>query len=388
MPAELINFGREDAAWWIAEGHSGKSLRLLQIGGEDHSLAQIFTLCVVVYGSLGLLWLVYLRLPTGDPRIENFRLGVLCASFCSCAIGMHVLNKSLASTLQAPSLITAAQMAICVAALGASSFKQLLDSPRKQLMMWLFVPGLFSAMLISGFYVYEYISLSLLTVVRNLAPLIALPVECMVMPPSKQPKVSMSVVMSILIMLAGALVYVGGLKEVSVLGISFAVFNMFLAVTERMTSRRLLSEECKDLDLKVCTIVNNALGMIPTLALAFMTQETAKAMQPEKAANWLDPRVLVVLLMSGAIGIGIGYFGFACQKAMSATSFMVLQNISKVAVVSMGIVIFADPIKSPFSVIGLLLSLAGSALYGKSQMDATAESKKLVEEAAEPAKSA
>lgn len=255
--------------------------------------------------------------------------------------------------------------------------------------MWLFVPGLFSAMLISSFYVYEYISLSLLTVVRNLAPLIALPVECMVMPTSKRPTISASVVISILIMLTGALVYVGGLKEVSVIGICFAVLNMGLAVTERMTSRRLLSEECKDLDLKVCTLVNNALGMIPTLALAFITQETAQALQPEKAANWLDPRVLVVLLMSGAIGIGIGYFGFACQKAMTATSFMVLQNISKVAVVSMGILIFADPIKSPFAVVGLLLSLSGSALYGKSQMEATAESKKLLEEPVpEAAKSA
>merc|ERR1719378_1110208 len=87
----------------------------------------------------------------------------------------------------------------------------------------------------------------------------------------------------------------------------------------------------------------------------------------------MDPKILVLLGLSGAIGLGIGYYGFACQKAISATSFLVLQNISKVAVVGMGIVFFHDPIKSPSAMAGLLLSLGGSYLYGKSQMDLAEE---------------
>merc|ERR1719465_63317 len=113
--------------------------------------------------------------------------------------------------------------------------------------------------------------------------------------------------------------------------------------------------------------------MIPTLAMAFLTGEAAKASEMGIYANWADPKVLILLVLSGAIGLGIGYYGFACQKVISATSFLVLQNISKVAVVSAGIVVFQDPIRSPLAVAGLLLSLGGSYLYGKSQMDLAAE---------------
>merc|ERR1719198_1088571 len=199
------------------------------------------------------------------------------------------------------------------------------------------------------------------------------------MPPEKRPVLSKMVVASILIMLIGAVTYGGGLKDFSMVGVLLAVLNLVLAVTERNTSRRLLIEECQGIPLEVCTLVNNALGLIPTLVLAFVTAETTKV--SEHAAAWTDPKVWVLLLLSGAIGLGIGYFGFAVQKLISATSFLVLQNVSKVAVVLMGIVFFQDPIKSPLNMIGLMLSLGGSYLYGKSQMDLQSqERKKLLEE--------
>merc|ERR1719198_1026818 len=205
------------------------------------------------------------------------------------------------------------------------------------------------------------------------------------MPPEKRPVLSKMVVASILIMLIGAVTYGGGLKDFSMVGVLLAVLNLVLAVTERNTSRRLLIEECQGIPLEVCTLVNNALGLFPSLVLAFATAETTKV--SEHAAAWTDPKVWVLLLLSGAIGLGIGYFGFAVQKLISATSFLVLQNVSKVAVVLMGIVFFQDPIKSPFAMAGLALSLGGSYLYGKSQMDLQAEAaekKKLAEEAEKP----
>merc|ERR1719387_717271 len=135
---------------------------------------------------------------------------------------------------------------------------------------------MFAAMLISSFYTYQFISLSLLTVVRNLAPLVSLTAESIIMPPEKRPVLDKMVVISILVMLAGAVTYAGGLKDFSVVGVLFAVLNLCLAVVERTTSRRLLVEECQGLPLEVCTMVNNAVGLLPTLALAFITSETAK----------------------------------------------------------------------------------------------------------------
>jgi len=350
------------------------------LGGAN--LMQIFVFCICVYGALGVLWLAFRQIPKDHPQHTSFELGLLCITFMCMSAGMHVLNKSLVTSVESPALVTAAQMVMASGALVCVSFKQLMNSNHKMLITWLLIPGLFSAMLISSFYTYEFISLSLLTVVRNLAPLVSITVESVVMPPEKRPVLSMMVVASILVMLSGAIIYAGGLKEFSVIGVMFAVLNLFLAVTERMTSRRLLVEECNGLPLEVCTLVNNFLGLLPTLALAFITQETAEVTQ--HAAAWTDPKVIVLMVLSGAIGLGIGYFGFAVQRLISATSFLVLQNVSKVAVVGMGIVFFQDPIKSPYAMAGLLLSLGGSYLYGKSQMDLSAEAaekKKLMEEA-------
>merc|ERR1719160_1117301 len=96
------------------------------------------------------------------------------------------------------------------------------------------------------------------------------------MPPDKRPVLDRMVVASILVMLAGAVIYAGGLSNFSVIGVCFAVMNLCLAVIERNTSRRLLVEECQGLPLEVCTLVNNAVGLLPTVALAFITSETEK----------------------------------------------------------------------------------------------------------------
>lgn len=108
--------------------------------------------------------------------------------------------------------------------------------------------------------------------------------------------------------------------------------------------------------------VNNSLGVIPTFILAFATGEFQGF--GKNAANWTDPGVILLLIMSGFMGLGIGLFGLMCQKAMTATSFQVLQNASKVVVVSMGVGIFGDKIDSPARIMGILLSLVGSAAYG------------------------
>jgi hypothetical protein len=367
----------------IINFHSVQSEMAMEYGGrsvsDEHfslyafNLQQTFVFCVVTYGAIGSLWMVWSKIPKESmSRFPTWlQIGLLCITWCSMSVGMHVLNKTLVVALNAPSLIAIFQMMMACTAMMATSWRQLAEANRRQLFIWMIVPGFFAGMLISSFYTYEFISLSLLTVVRNLAPLVVLPIEKMVMPEGKGPKVTPMIVLSIVIMLAGALVYGGSLKDLSWVGIAFAFLNMALACADRMIQRRLLSHDCINLPLQVCTIMNNAMGMLPTFALAFYTNEIDRAVQVSAvtANKWTDPRILVLLFISGAIGLGICYFGFACQRQITATSFMVMQNTSKIAVVGMGIMVFADPIESPFIIAGLALSIGGSFLYGKAQMD-------------------
>merc|ERR1719206_1421683 len=101
------------------------------------------------------------------------------------------------------------------------------------------------------------------------------------------------------------------------------------------------------------------------MALAIGTHEVAKATGGD--AEWSDPQCLVLLLLSGFVGLGINYLGFETQRAISATSFFVLQNVTKLAVVGMGVFMFGDPL-TRLTAMGIMLSVSGSALYGYSQM--------------------
>merc|ERR1719343_973730 len=93
-------------------------------------------------------------------------------------------------------------------------------------------------------------------------------------------------------------------------------------------------------------------------------------MEAENRGKWKESHVITLLVLSGLVGTGISILGLECQRAVSATSFSVMQNVSKVAVVSAGIVFFLDPIGPPLSMVGLGLSLGGSFLYAWAQQDA------------------
>jgi len=290
-------------------------------------------------------------------------LGWASASVCA-----QVLNKTVVTIVEAPALITVWQMCVTTVLVGVPCYRQLLDAPKGQLLIWMIVPFFFAAMLCTSSYTFEYMSLSFYTVVRTMMPLVVLPIERAVMPADKRPKLSGMVLMSMAITLGGAIMYGDGVGSVSVIGCLFAFANMVVAVADRVAQRRLLTTECSGLTSPACVLMNNIFGSIPALVLAGATHQISDMATPEGRATWMDPCVLPLLVLSGAIGTGMGYLGLEVQRAISATSFFVLQNISRVAVIVCGIVFFQDPIKSPLDVAGLVFSVGGSIAYGKVQM--------------------
>jgi len=339
-----------------------------RLSHSSASMTQVLALCSCMYGSIALMWALFWRLPERHAARAHGRVFLLCMTWASMSVGMQVLNKMLVSKLQAPALISVGQMWIAVVLVGIPSCKELLDAPKEQLLTWLVVPLFFAAMLCTSCYTYEYMSLSFYTVIRNMTPLVVLPIERTLMPADKRPRLSHMVLISMTLMLAGTLMYGEGIGHVSVVGCIFAFTNMILAVSDRLIQRRLLTSECTGLASSVCTVMNNFFGSIPALLLAGATHQISDMASPENRASWADPRVLLLLAMSGAIGIGICYLGFECQRAITATSFFVLQNFAKVIVIVCGVFFFGDPISSPLAVAGLSLSIGGSFCYGKAQM--------------------
>lgn len=362
-------------------GHAGLPGHSYKLPSHEIDITSIFILFAVLYGALAIAWITL----HASKLINEGSLahtGMVCITFGAMSLGMNVLNKSLVEALQAPSLITGIQMLATVGSMVAFNWRKLGEIQTKHA-IWLVVPVLFSGMLLSSLFTFQYMNLSMYTIIRNLAPLVCLPIEMAVMPPKQRPTVNQGIIASLLITLVGAIIYGVDTASLTLLGLICVTLNMTLGISDRLIQRRLMVEECKDLPTEACAFLNNFVGLLPAILAAGLMGEI-NAAHGAKAASWTDPKVMTLLMLSCAIGLGISYFGLAAQRACTATSVMVLQNCVKVGVILVGVTFFGDSISSWQAVTGICLSLGGSLWYSMIQMELKAnppkESKPLTEE--------
>lgn len=329
---------------------------------DDPQKHRALKACGPLFVVLFLVWLCYYTRKDLFPEKGSSYVVLAGLSFSVTSISMHTLNKVCVSLTSAPGTVTITQMLIAVVAIMAVQYREVLAANRQQMLRWCWVPLVYAAMLNSSLFGYEYLSLCLVTVFRNLAPLVTMAVERLIMPPEHQPQVTGPILMALLSMVAGAILFSYSETKFSWLGLGLVVLNCLIAIFDRLLQRRLLVLECKDLPLSACMAINNTVGILPSILVTCLLHEYSG--YAKNNAVWSDPAVIVLLIMSGLMGLGIGFFGLMCQKAMTATSFQVLQNMSKVAVVFMGVSVFGDKVDSPARIGGMILSLAGSLIYG------------------------
>merc|ERR1719217_530026 len=98
-------------------------------------------------------------------------------------------------------------MAMTVVMTLALQGREVLQADRRKLFRWMIVPVVYAGMLNSSLFGYKYLSLSLVTVFRNLSPLVTMLVEGVIMDAENKPKVTTPVVMSLLMMVVGAFIF-------------------------------------------------------------------------------------------------------------------------------------------------------------------------------------
>jgi drug/metabolite transporter (DMT)-like permease len=334
---------------------------------KTRSTQQVVTVCSGVIVALAFGWTVFWRVTKSGVELQALQLFLFCCSFGACSWAMNVLNITLVQNLQTPTLVTAAQMFMTV--IGALILvRDKLTGTRIQCLKWSIIPLFFCGMLVSSFFTYRYLTLSMLMVIRNVSPLVTLPIESVVMAADRRPYVTNNMILALLVVLISTFAYCQKL-EVSDKGVLFALLNMLLAIADRVAQRRLLTTECKDLPTETCMFLNNSFGLVPCVLLAFAFGEFSKV----NLSVWFGSLSTVLLIFSGVIGTGICYFALAVQREITAASFMVLQNSVRMAVVLFGVVVFLDPIGWPFQVIGLILSFVGAFAYGLAHLQGQAE---------------
>merc|ERR1719247_2550314 len=86
-----------------------------------------------------------------------------------------------------------------------------------------------------------------------------------------------------------------------------------------------------------------------------------------------------LVLFSCICGCCLGYLGLRCQALVSATTFLMLQNFSKVVLIFLSMCVFGDSIKAA-SAIGCLLSMSGALCYAYYRLPSETNGKALCSE--------
>ena len=230
-------------------------------------------------------------------------------------------------------LPTCSQMAFTVAVLGTCFVWTLRFGSRRDVVRWVMtISPLYALMLGTSMIALQFSSVGAMTVARNIAPLISLPIEA-----AFQEKIETTLWtwVSLLYILVGVLVYMSVDMGVgtSTVGMGFVLLNMIAAVVERLMQRKLIVLEPVDLSKTAMLLLNNAFAIIP-VALAVPLAPTSIHGRPEykEYDTWtrLSGVDYFLLVLSCIIGVAIGWTALNAQSYLTATSMLVLTNMNKV----------------------------------------------------------
>ena len=204
----------------------------------------------------------------------------------------------------------------------------------------------------------EHNTLGTVVVFRNIAPLFTLAIERMFGVPFQ---FSLETVAALLSIVAGVVLYHLNSLGLTRLGLLAICLNMAFAVLERLMQRHLMAQSPVDINKPGMMLLNNACGLLPCGVLMVVYGEPARW---HVVASELTAPGALLILISCLNGLAISYAGLKVQQLVTATTFMVLTNVNKFAVILFGVVVLHDDI-TLLSTAGVLLAIGGGLWYAK-----------------------
>lgn len=174
----------------------------------------------------------------------------------------------------------------------------------RDVLRWCMVVPFYCGMLLTSILALKTAPMTLVIVLRQTSPLMTLFFERFYPEPLR---ISFYMLMSIIVMIVGALMYVRELPVDNWQGIGWVLLNSTIAVADRLLQRLLLSKEQCPVDISPAgvTLINNLVGMLPVGVAAYAKGELAALPGALGALNRSDQ---ICIAMSCVIGLAISYW--------------------------------------------------------------------------------
>jgi hypothetical protein len=285
--------------------------------------------------------------------------------YVAASIGMNLLNKEAATTFKATFLLVIIQMAFASAVILLMEFHKMSCKQWKDLLKWSVVPIAFAGMLATSMWAMREASLPAVLILKNFLPIVSFAAEKALF--DTPLSVTKSMIFSLLLTFAGTVLYGFADASVTNLGKLLVVVNCGFTLADRLVQTYYLKLS-KDFTLSVplCMLLNNTLGVVPMLALAYASGEMpqwAAVVAQADSATWLW-----VVLSSGC-GACLGYVGLKTQQLVSGTTVLVLQNFNKVLLLAASAAVLGNNMP-PLSWLGCAISIGSCCWYSALRLPA------------------
>eukprot|EP00747_Dinoflagellata_sp_TGD_P163619 gnl/TRDRNA2_/TRDRNA2_182475_c0_seq1.p1 gnl/TRDRNA2_/TRDRNA2_182475_c0~~gnl/TRDRNA2_/TRDRNA2_182475_c0_seq1.p1 ORF type:complete len:478 (+),score=78.77 gnl/TRDRNA2_/TRDRNA2_182475_c0_seq1:59-1492(+) len=292
-------------------------------------------------------------------------LGRFAVVFCwlVSSFGMNVMNKLAASHFPSTCLLVIIQMVFADFVM-ILEWKNMTYEKLSDVIKWMIVPLFFAGMLSTSIWAFKETTMSTVLILRNVLPLFAFAVEKYLF--NNPATVTASLILSMFVAFAGTVLY--GFTNISVTKFSAFIIlaNCVITVADRVLQRYFLASKDFTVSVPLCMAINNVVGVVPMFILAICLGEVPKWSETVLMAS---PRTWVWVVMSGLFGTCLGYLGLKCQKLVSATTFLMLQNFNKIALIVFGMMSMGDKMYG-IPMAGCLVSMLGTLWYGYERLPA------------------
>lgn len=306
--------------------------------------------------------------------VESAELPVGISVWMVCSIGMLLFNKMAITVFPVECSLVALQMSTTVIVMLVFCWSSLHVGSKRDVLRWMLVVPFFTGMLLTSILALKAAPMSLVVTFRAISPLVSLGVERFYPNPLR---VTKEMVLSLAMMIVGVGFYTAGLDKTHIEGIGWVLLNNFFAIGDRLLQRYMLARDQNPVDISKTgvTLLNNLLGMMPLLLIAFVRNEFAEV--PAAVAH-LDTKGAAIVAASCIVGVGISYAGIWVQSLISATSFLVLVNANKFVIIFLEAFIMHTKHIETVQIVGASTAILGGVAYGLARQAAEAsEAEKL-----------
>eukprot|EP01012_Entosiphon_sulcatum_P035700 TRINITY_DN4534_c0_g2_i1.p1 TRINITY_DN4534_c0_g2~~TRINITY_DN4534_c0_g2_i1.p1 ORF type:complete len:313 (-),score=65.72 TRINITY_DN4534_c0_g2_i1:55-993(-) len=289
-------------------------------------------------------------------RITEQLVAVTIFSFAS--VGMTVANKLAISSLPLPMVLLAVQSFASLALLlGIPGIRK--DVHRLELAkvrLWLPVVALFFLKLASSLKCLHLLTVSTVTIFSNVTNLASSVSEYYFL----GSRVNTRIVLSLLCILGGAALYGYANVTINPLGVFWIGINIFTGAAYTIYVKFVTDTIKLDLSKFGMSYYNNVLQLPALFVFAAALGEFDSLLATTQGITktgwcWIGLSCVVGFLISTA--------GFHLQRLVTATTFNVINNLSKIAVIFYGLVFLGDRIPSWNCALGCVVALASGFWY-------------------------